>query len=108
MNYAREERGDDFVDNNLTTRIGDLEPDIIKGNFDVWELLSAKSGPELRDAIAEVAAGQGAKDKKNKKPWFKDQRIGRGLAPIVWAIVADAPGSPLALALAQTEAWLYA
>lgn len=106
--YARSERGDDFVDNNLVTKIADLSVEMIRDKFSDWELFTALDGGQLRAAIADVACGKAAKDKKDKKPWFKDQRIGRGLAPMVWRIAAETPGSPLALALAQAEAWLYA
>ena len=97
--YAREERGDDAVDNNLDTKIPDLGIAMIRGDFPDWQLLSALDGAQLREAIAEVAA---------RRKWFKDQRIGRGLAPMVWRVAAAAPASPLAIALARAEAWLYA
>ena len=106
LKYARDERGDDFVDNNLSTKIGDLDVATIRADFDQWGLHSSKSAAELREAIAEVAAGKDTK--KDKKPWFKDQRLGRGLAPFVWNIAAEDPTSPLAQTLAATEAWLYA
>lgn len=106
--YARSERGDDFVNNNLVTKIADLSVEMIRDEFSDWELFTALDGGQLRAAIADVACGKAAKDKKDKKPWFKDQRIGRGLAPMVWRIAAETPDSPLALALAQAEAWLYA
>jgi hypothetical protein len=104
--HAREERGDDFINNNLAAKIGNLDVACIRLDFDHWALLSAKNGDELRSAIAEVAASKGKE--KNKKPWFKDQRLGRGLAPFVWNISAEAPASPLAMAFAAAEAWLYA
>jgi hypothetical protein len=107
LQHAREERGDDFIDNNLAAKIDDLNVDCVRLGFDSWELLSSKNGEELRVAISEVAASKG-KEKKDKKPWFKDQRLGRGLAPFVWNIAAEAPASPLAVALAAAEAWLYA
>ena len=106
--YARAERGDDFVDNNLASKITDLSVEAIRDKFADWQVFTALDGSQLRAAIADVACGKAAKDKKDKKPWFKDQRIGRGLAPMVWRIAAAAPASPLALALAQVEAWLYA
>lgn len=99
LTYAREERGADAVDNNLDTRIPDFGIATIRGNFDVWALLSEMDGAQLREAIAEVAA---------RRKWFKDQRIGRGLAPLVWRIATENVASPLATALAQAEAWLYA
>ena len=97
--YARAERGDDFIDNNLAIKIPDLAIEVIRGNFNAWDLFTSLDGPQLRDAIAEVAV---------RKKWFKDQRIGRGLAPTVWRIATAAPASALGTALAQAEAWLYA
>ncbi len=106
LQHAREERGVDFIDNNLAAKIDDLKLDGVRADFDVWELVSAKNGAELRIAISEVAASKG-KEKKDKRPWFKDQRLGRGLAKIVWDIATEAPASPLAVVLAAAEAWLY-
>ncbi len=105
LQHAREERGDDFIDNNLAAKIDDLNVECIHLGFDSWELFSAKTGEELRVAISEVAASKG---KEKKKPWFKDQRLGRSLAPLVWNIAAEAPSSPLAATLAAAETWLYA
>ncbi|WP_200874406.1 ATP-dependent nuclease [Ferrovum myxofaciens] len=107
LHHAREERGDDFIDNNLAAKIDDINVECIRLGFECWGLLSAKSGEELRVAISEVAASKG-KEKKDKKPWFKDQRLGRSLAPFVWNIAAEATASPLAVTLAAIEAWLYA
>lgn len=97
--YAREERGDAAVDDNLNTRIPDVGIGMIRGDFADWSLLSALDAIQLREAVAEVAA---------RKKWFKDQRIGRGLAPLVARIAAANAAAPLATALAQVEAWLYA
>jgi hypothetical protein len=97
--FARAERGDDFIDNNLDIKLNDLDLTIIRSDFAGWELFSALDGVQLRVAIAEVA---------DRRRWFKDQRIGRGLAPIVWRIATEATASPLAQALTQAEAWLYA
>lgn len=106
LQFAREERGNDSINNNLAAKIDDLSIEIIRHDFADWAPISTKSGEELRVAISEVAA---AKDKgENAKPWFKDQRLGRGLAPFVWNIVTKAPTSPLAITLAAAEAWLYA
>lgn len=97
--YARAERGDDSVNACLMNKLaGSNLADVVK-EFGAWPLVHDGFGAELRTAIAEVAA-----DKK----WFKDQRIGRGLAPIVWKIAQASPGCPLALTLASVEAWLYA
>jgi hypothetical protein len=97
--YARAERGDGAIDDNLSIKINDLSAEIIRDTFSGWEIFTTLDGKQLREAIAEVA---------DRKKWFKDQRIGRGLAPMVWKITSSAPSSPLALALSQAEAWLYA
>ena len=97
--YARAERGEDAIDNNLAIKIPDLPIDVIRNDFSSWDLSTALDGVQLREALAEVAS---------RKKWFKDQRISRGLAPIVWKIALSAPSSPLARALKAAEAWLYA
>lgn len=99
LNYARLERGEDFVNDNLLIKLPQIDREGIALDFDVWTLLYGPDGSELREAIAEVAA---------RKKWLKDQRIGRGLAPIVWRIAQENPLSPLALTLAAAETWLYA
>lgn len=99
LTYARQERGADAVDNNLDTRIPDLDIATIRENFDFWAVWSEMDGTQLREAIGEVAA---------RRKWFKDQRIARGLAPLVWRIATENVTSPLATALAQAETWLYA
>lgn len=98
LEYARFERGDDAINNNLQIRIPDLDMGVIRGDFGSWELISSLDGVQLRVAIAEVAVG---------KKWFKDQRIGRGLSPLVWRIATEDPSSPLSQALSQTEVWMY-
>jgi hypothetical protein len=97
--YAREERGGAVVDDNLNIRIPDLGLDLIRGDFGNWFLLSDLNETQLREAVAEVAA---------RKKWFKDQRIGRGLAPLVARVAAANAASRLATTLNQVEAWLYA
>ncbi|MCT7297750.1 AAA family ATPase [Ralstonia sp. CHL-2022] len=97
--YARAERGDHFVNDNIAVNIPELGIDEIRADFHLWELNCTLNGNQLRNAIAEVAC---------RKRWFKDQRIGRGLGPIAWRISAQAPSSALSIALTQTEAWLYA
>lgn len=99
LSFAREERGDDAIDNNLIIKLPDIDAATIKNDFTIWDLNSSLNGEQLRIAIAEVAS---------KRKWFKDQRIGRGLASMVWKIVIANPASPLATTLAQVEAWLYA
>ena len=63
-----------------------------------WELSGDVSGEELRRELAKLAG---------QKKWFKDQRIGRGMAPIVWGVVGDDPETPLAKTISAAEQWLY-
>lgn len=97
--YARGERGDDSVNACLVNKLTGVTLADVVMEFGAWQLVHDGFGSQLRTAIAAVAA-----DKK----WFKDQRIGRGLAPIVWKIAQASPTCPLALTLASAEAWLYA
>lgn len=99
LTYTRGQRGDDSVDGCLLNKLAGYDRAGIALEFSLWPHLHGQDDMTLRSAIAEVTA--------NKK-WFKDQRIGRGLAPIVWKIAQASPASPLALTLASAEAWLYA
>jgi hypothetical protein len=98
LNFAREERGNDAIDNNINIKLPELTLTVIREMFSTWELFSELDGLQIREAIAEVAV---------RKKWFKDQRIGRGLSPMIWRIAETTPGCPLAKALYQAEAWLY-
>ncbi len=97
--YTRRERGEDSVNACLVNKLAGIDHASIVKEFGSWPLVHDGPGSQLRIAIAAVTAD---------KRWFKDQRIGRGLAPIAWKIVQTSPASPLALALASAEAWLYA
>lgn len=99
LDFAREEHSVDSVDSCLDNKIDDLDLAMIRLDFDAWKVFSALTDIQLREAIAEVAL---------KKKWFKDQRLGRAVAPIVWRIACENAGSPLATTIAQAEAWLYA
>jgi len=96
--FARAERGHDTVNESLRNGLPDLGLAVIRSNFTDWGASTKLDRLALREAIANVAA---------KKKWFKDERIGRGLAPMVWGITIDNPDSPLARTLSKTEAWLY-
>lgn len=96
--YTRTERGDAVTD-NLAPLIPGMNRVSASAPFAKWSETFGKSGDDLRKIIAEVIC---------RKKWFKDQRVGRGLAPHVWKVAMSAPGSPLALTLAASEKWLYA
>lgn len=99
LDYARHQLGEDTVNDNLAANILGLDRTNANTNFTHWDVKFGKSGEELREIIAEVTS---------RKKWFKDQRIGRGLAPYAWGIAVANPESSLAKTLAAVEAWLYA
>lgn len=97
--FARDEHGHDAIDNNIHIKVPELEVAIIQEVFSAWDLFCGLDGAQLREALADVAC---------RRRWFKDQRIGRNFAPLAWNAAIGAPDSPLAMTLAQVEAWLYA
>src|SRR3546814_11112752 len=68
--YARAERGDDAVDNNIDIKIPDLDIAMIRGDFADWEFFTEMDGTQLREAISEVAG---------RKTWFRseERRVGK-------------------------------
>jgi hypothetical protein len=98
LDFAREERGEGAVNDNLMIKFPEFDKDIIRGDFAIWGLVGTKTEAELREGIAEVAA---------RRNWFKDQRLGRGIAPIVWHIAQESPTSNLATTLKAAEDWIY-
>lgn len=99
LNLARTNHGDDSVNGCIFPKIPGMNATNVQQNFATWATASGKTGAELRTIIAEVAL---------RKRWFKDQRIGRGLGPIVWAIVCENHTCALTRSLLAAEAWLYA
>lgn len=99
LELARTNHGQDSVDDNLILKIPELDRATAQSDFGAWELITGKTGTELREIIAEVAG---------RRKWFKDQRIGRGLGPIVWTIAGECHTSPLCKTIVAVEAWLYA
>lgn len=99
LDYGRAERGADAVDNNLVAALPGSTVALIRSPFAQWPALSGLPGDQLRNTVATVFA---------QRKFFKDQRIGRGLAPLAWAIAATNHGSPLTRAILAAEGWLYA
>ncbi len=100
IDHAREERGVDPINDSIFPAIGDMDRASVAQDFATWELVhTALNGQQLRERLAEVAC---------RKKWFKDARISRDIAPIVWSIAEGNQASPLATALARVEGWLYA
>lgn len=98
LTHARQELGNDAVDNNLAIEIPSLTIADIRDPFLHWELQSPLNALQLRTAIAAVAV---------RKRWFKSQRAGRDIAPIVWAQVWGGHPCPLSNAILAVETWLY-
>lgn len=95
---ARENHGEESVNGALFPRIG-LTHLTVREHFQNWELNCALNATQLRAVVAEVA--------KNKK-WFKEQRYGRQIGPIVWSIMGENNPAPLTRVLLHLEAWAYA
>lgn len=109
LEYAREERGDGFVNDNLVSKIPGLDAYTVRESFEFWTLFAELDAAGLRAGLSEVSSGKAfeKRDDKKNKSWFKDQIRARGLAPIVQDIVTTAPDSRLAQTLKRIEAWLY-
>lgn len=99
LNYARDQHNDDFINDNLAQKIQGFNRVNSQQDFSHWAEISGKSGEELRKIIAEVAT---------QKKWFKNQRIGRGMAQHVWRIALEKPDSRIAKTILAVEKWLYA
>ncbi|MDX7735029.1 ATP-dependent nuclease [Aeromonas caviae] len=99
LEYVRDERGVDPVNDSIFPAIPGMSKAMVAQDFSTWGLDSHFTALELRERLAEVAG---------RKKWFKDNRIGREIAPIVWSIVSADETSPLSCTLAQVEEWLYA
>ncbi len=98
LDHLRTEHGADAVDNNLDIAISDLALADIRAPFHSWNLITALSEREQREAIAAVV---------HKKRWFKSQHAARQIAPIVWRIAGASPTAPLTSCILRAEGWLY-
>jgi hypothetical protein len=98
LTIARENHGEESVNGALFPRIG-LTHLTVREHFQNWELNCALNAGQLRTVVADVA--------KNKK-WFKEQRYGRQIGPIIWSIMGENNPAPLTQILLRLEAWAYA
>lgn len=99
LDIARTNHGETQVNDALFPKIPGLTHVTIREHFKQWEFNCNFSDPELKLIVANVA--------KNKK-WFKDQRYGREIGPIVWNIMGENPAAPLTQVLIHVEGWAYA
>jgi hypothetical protein len=109
LEYAREQRGEGFINDNLMAKIPGLDATTVRAPFEMWSLLTGLDPIQLRAHLSEVSSGKAfeTREEKKSKNWFKEQIRARGLAPIVHNIMASNAGSPLAQTLKRVEAWLY-
>jgi hypothetical protein len=109
LEYAREQRGEGFINDNLVAKIPGLDAVTVREQFELWEILAGVDLANVRAALSEVSSGKAfeTREERKSKNWFKDQVRARGLGPIVHDIAATNPGSPLAQTLKRVEAWLY-
>lgn len=99
LTIARTNHGEEPVNDALFPKITGLNHLTVKEDFDNWGRNCNLSAAEAKAIIANVA--------KNKK-WFKEQRYGRQIGPIVCGIMAENYPSPLTQVLLHLEAWAYA
>lgn len=99
LNVARANHGEDQVNDALFPQIPGLTHLTIREDFKQWGLNCDLSDAELKAIVANVA---------KKKKWFKDQRYGREIGPIVWNVMIENHTAPLTKALLYLEGWAYA
>jgi hypothetical protein len=99
LTVARANHGEDPVNDALFPKIGGFNHQNIKDDFNDWDMNCDLSPAQLKMIVANIA--------KNKK-WFKEQRYGREIGPIVWGIVCENHPAPLTRVLIQLETWCYA
>ena len=98
ISFAKTETAPNNVEQCLEKIFPPLKVVDFRDPFSVWGPRS--NHPNVRKGLGDAAS-------VDKRSWFKNEVIGRKLAPIVREIVTAAPASPLATVLAEAERWLY-
>jgi hypothetical protein len=98
LDIARKNHGEEPVNGALFPRVG-MTLATVREEFRTWELNCALNAAQLRAVIADLA---------KTKRWFKEQRYGREIGPIVWSIFCEDHASPLTRTLLNLEGWSYA
>jgi hypothetical protein len=98
LDIARQNHGEESVNGAIFPRVG-MTLATVREEFRTWELNCAMNAGQLRAVIADVA---------KSKRWFKEQRYGREIGPIVWNIFCEDHASPLTRTLLNLEGWAYA
>jgi hypothetical protein len=99
LNVARINHGDESVNDALFPKIPGLNHLTVKEEFYQWGNHCNLNETDAKMVVANVA--------KTKK-WFKDQRYGREIGPIVWNIMIENQTAPLTRVLLHLEGWAYA
>ena len=98
LDIARKNHGEESVNGAIFPRVG-MTLATVREEFRTWELNCVMNAGQLRSVIADVA---------KSKRWFKEQRYGREIGPIVWSIFCEDHVSPLTRTLLNLEGWAYA
>jgi len=80
LEYMRDERSDESINGTLHPLIDGLDVMSIAQNFSTWEGASSLSADEIKKVLIDTAL---------KQKWFKNSRISREIAPIVWSVITD-------------------
>jgi hypothetical protein len=98
LNFVYDEWGVGPVSACIASKVEGLSEAAAQKPFTTWQEVNQLDGLSLRRVIGGVAA---------KKKWFKEQRIGREVAPLIWKAILAKEESDLAKVFRRVERWLY-
>ena len=98
LDFVIAENDVESVASSIASKVEELTPTKAQSAFSEWCGDIGTDPSELRRTIGNIA---------HKKRWFKEQRLGREVAPLVWATVQSNPTSDLSKTLKKVENWLY-
>jgi len=99
IQIARSNHGEDSINESLIAKLPGLNHLSVQGAVSGWSAATQLPAPQIRLIVAEVA---------KRKKWFKEQRYGREIAPVVWKIICHDHHSPLTGVFLALETWIYA
>lgn len=99
IQIAQWNHGEDSINESLIAKLPGLNHLSVQGDVSGWSAITQIPGPQIRLIVAEVA---------KRKKWFKEQRYGREIAPVVWRIICHDHHSPLTGVFLALETWIYA
>lgn len=98
LKVARQEKGVDQINDSIHPKIDWLDKVTVAEAFSEWHSKTLLDADAMKEILAEIA---------HRNKWFKDSRIARDIAPVVWAIAQEKQETPLAKTLSAIEAWVY-